>query len=95
MVLQLGSSGIDTMSMHMLLCAYFIVCSFYMKSLKTRNGSRKKKQRNDKTNMGEIHHICLVRWQQQAEWRRTGINFADSHNIILVRNPCVHGLNYY
>ena len=61
----------------------FIVCLFHCllflyEDNNARNGSRKKKQRNDKTHMGEIHHICLVRWQQQA-----GINFADSHNIIL------------
>ena len=44
-----------------------------------RNGSRKKKQRKAKTKMGEIHHIIrLVRWQLQAEWRRTGIIFAET-----------------
>ena len=42
-----------------------------------RNGSWEKKPRKAKTKMGERHHIIsLVRWQQQAEWRRTGISFA-------------------
>ena len=42
--------------------------------------SRKKKKRKAKTKMGERHHrsICLVRWQQQAEWWRTVINFAET-----------------
>ena len=33
-----------------------------------------------KTKMGEIgtSQIRLVRWQQQAEWRGTGINFAET-----------------
>ena len=28
--------------------------------------------------MGERHQIRLVRWQQQTEWRGTGINFAET-----------------
>ena len=43
------------------------------------NGSREKKQRKTKATMGEIHHILrLVRWQQQAERRRTDIDFTKT-----------------
>ena len=46
-----------------------------------RNGIREKKQRKAKTKMGERHktsQIRFVRWQQQVEWRRTGIDFAKT-----------------
>ena len=44
-----------------------------------RNVRREKKQMKAKTDMGQRHHIyVLVRWQQQAEWRRTGINLAET-----------------
>ena len=43
------------------------------------NGVREKKQRKTKAKMGEIHHILrLVRWQQQAEQRRTDIDFTKT-----------------
>ena len=47
-----------------------------------RNGSREKKPRKANTKMGERQHryirVRLVRWQQQAEWRRTAINFEET-----------------
>ena len=48
----------------------------------SRNRSRKKKQRKPMTKMQENNitdsEIHVLLWQQQAEWRRTGIYFSET-----------------
>ena len=38
----------------------------------------KRSRGNPRQRWENTSHVCLVRWQQQAEWRRAGINFANT-----------------
>ena len=47
------------------------------------------------------HCASLVRWQQQAEWRRTGINFAETsgqghpdENMLRKEKKNIHNLSF-